>query len=175
MRFIVSRFYTPKSVTLEYLVYEYSFCGNWGFDWGNLSRVVDYEVSINYLTLRSYYRKVGFFDLAGYSPYIGWIPRRLHIPLGEKKDILPKNDSLGDIIGEKLPYFYDKTTNWICCGDPEQKGRVVHFTEQMAVSLNDQGKLTALWLKPVFISPESMVDEFSSATGTDKSKIVIAQ
>ena len=32
MKFIVSRFYTPKSVVLKYLVYEYSLYTDWGID-----------------------------------------------------------------------------------------------------------------------------------------------
>ena len=177
MKFIVSRFYTPKSVVLKYLVYEYSLYTDWGIDGTGVSLVVDFEVYLNYLCLASFCRRVGFFDIDGYFPYRGWIPRTLDVPGAVIRDILPqgKYEGFPERAGEAVPCYFDKTSNWICCGDPERAGMSVQFTGQAIATLNGEGQLTALWLKPVFVSTYETLDEFAAATGVDRSRVVIAQ
>ena len=171
MKFIISRFYTPKNVTLEYWGDECSFLTdstNYDKGYG-----IVFEFLVNFLLIQSYSRRVGFVEIGGYAPFRGWIPRELHVPLAKKRDLLTRETWLGfhDTcrINEETserPYYiewpchYDKNSNWLCCGKPDQIGNSIQFTEQAIATLNEQNEMIALWLNPVFKSHIEVIKQF---------------
>ena len=47
--------------------------------------------------------------------------------------------------------FFDSSSGWFCVGDPDFKGTInVNFIENAIATLNSQGEIKALWIKPVF-------------------------
>ena len=173
-QFIVSRFYTPKNVTLSYYSHEYSFFTN-----DRPSYLVDYEFYINYLCFTSWDRLVGIADVGGLDPYQRWIPRALRTPTAEKRDLLPKGRYEGIVSGinqTEAPRYYDKESNWFCCGDPDQAGVAVQFTEQAIAVLNDRREITAVWLNPVLKSNcYKKRRKFATAIGVDESRILVSE
>ena len=70
--------------------------------------------------------------------------------------------------------YYDNKTNWICCGDPDQTGTAVQFTEQAIAVLKNPFELSAIWMKPAFKAYSyEIMKSFASATGTEESLIEI--
>ena len=172
MKFIVSRFYTPKNVVLEYLL-EGDACY---FDTVGNSRFVDFEFLVDPLCFSSRDRREGVYSIDGLDHYRRWIPRALKTPSAEKRDLLiqGKWDYAIPCIGENYPMYYDNKTNWICCGDPDQTGTAVQFTEQAIAVLKNPFELSAVWMKPAFKAYSyEIMKSFASATGTEESLIEI--
>ena len=173
-QFIVSRFYTPKNVTLSYYSHEFSFLTD-----DRPSYLVDYEFYINYLCFTSWDRLVGIADVGGLEPYQSWTPRALRAPTAKKRDLLPKGKYEGIVSGinqMETPRYFDKESNWFCCGDPDRPGVAVQFTEQAIAVLNNRREITAVWLNPVLKSNcYKERREFAAAIGVDESRILVSE
>ena len=47
--------------------------------------------------------------------------------------------------------FFDSSSGWFCVGDTDFKGTInFNFIENAIATLNSQGEIKALWIKPVF-------------------------
>jgi hypothetical protein len=98
-------------------------------------------------------------NIWGYHPYTMWIQKRLPMPRYFSGSLLLLDESISIQDVERLEgslawkTYYDSAMGWLCVGDHEyHEGDVtVEFLTNTLATLNKQGELKALWLKPIFV------------------------
>ena len=96
-------------------------------------------------------------QIFGLAPYQSWKAIKLNIPKVTHKcalrllDVFDWGTKRLDNRDDEWEMFFDSSSGWFCVGDPDFKGTInVNFIENAIATLNSQGEIIALWIKPVF-------------------------
>lgn len=96
-------------------------------------------------------------QIFGLAPYQSWKAIKLNIPKVTHKcalrllDVFDWGTKRLDNRDDEWEMFFDSSSGWFCVGDPDFKGTInVNFIENAIATLNSQGEIKALWIKPVF-------------------------
>lgn len=139
-------FYTKHQLepkTLSYIADDYSF------DVEPHVTLIDFYIAINYLCLTVVDKQV--VEVSGFCPYGTWIETSFTAP-HYKSGILEVIDDLEPgrtwaLDDEIWPIHVNKSTGWVCIGNPEATGEAVEFMNNAVAMVHDK-QLIALWLKP---------------------------
>lgn len=122
------------------------------------ARAADIILMIGYLNLGIDSETMLAQQVWGYNPYTAWSEKKLSVPNSLVGELcLEKEFQAGSskklVENEQWASSYDTTTGWICIGDDRlsQNDIAIEFATNTIISLID-GRIKAIWLKPVFDS-----------------------
>ncbi len=117
----------------------------------------DIYLVVNYLQIGFGLDNNYLKEVWGFCPYMGWIEKRLFLPVYSKGHVILKhNIETGSIVRmgghNEWSIYYDKTTGWVCAGEyrGDSEATAIEFAKD-AIAVVRENELIAIWLKPDMI------------------------
>ena len=145
MKFIIEYGSPVEERLLTYIQEECSF------DMEPIVSQIDFELILNKISLSVVNDRI--IQLWGFCGFAEWLKSNYQVPEYKKGSLrIEHNLKYGFAYGideEDWPIYANKSTGWICIGDPEKSEKAVEFINNCVAVVDDTGQLVSLWLKPL--------------------------
>lgn len=135
-------------------IYDYKELSFYYEPWGNCD--ISLMLNDSYVGIDVDVNTMAAIQISGVSPYTNWLRKNIIPPRAYPGDLIIKNitektHGIGyDYNDISTKISYNKTNGWICMGIEKKDGVDCVEFEKNTIAVVDNGKLIAIWIKPVF-------------------------
>jgi hypothetical protein len=121
------------------------------------------SLALNEVELRIDEESERLVFVEGYCPYFEWIPRSLTVPDSRRVALVAVFDEKpmpgiprGLPVGDRWSVYADRTSGWICFGEPLSPGMrsAFEFSPRTIAVLGVDNSLRELWIRPMILQQE---------------------